>query len=270
MKDPRNMTFNELKTWLSERLQMRGAAAADVNIRRGEAPYEQPVRLWKSGADPFRDNFSRAVLELVGEAGAKPWEPVHFHELGLLLEAADLWEAVKPLEDVAHSRRLLQHGNGPQLHMLALRTLLALGWKGTPEFWLAQREAVGARWPGIIFEGLAQQDVDLAFAHLPELATNREAIREVLNLFPGLMRDLKLGISALREKCQRAVAKLHPDAAEGMRAWFRSRNYSLELPVGQAHPSLGAALQSVLGDQSGPRMLTPMLCGKSNGECVPA
>src|ERR1039458_5026179 len=134
MKDPRNMTFNELKTWLRDRLQMRGAAAADISIRRDEAPYEQPAKLWESGSDTFRIDFRRAVMDLVAEAGAAPWEPAHFNELGLLIEATNLWEAITPLEDVAQSKRLLEHDHGPQLHMLALRTLLVLLWTGRSDF----------------------------------------------------------------------------------------------------------------------------------------
>ena len=270
MKDSRNMTFNELKSWLRDRLQMRGNAAADVSIRRDEAPYEQPAKLWKAGDDEFRINFKRAVMDLIAEAGAAPWEPAHFNELGLLIEATNLWEAVTPLEDIAQSKRLLEHDHGPQLHMLALRTLLALRWTGTPDFWLGQKEAVGARWPGIIFEGLARQDVDLAFGHLPELVTSRETMREVLHLFPGLMRDLKLGVSTLRERCRSVVDKLPPDAAAAMRDWFRLRDYPIELPAGQVNLSLIVAIQNVLVHESGPRFRSPMLCGRSEGNCVPA
>jgi hypothetical protein len=270
MKDPRNMTFNELKRWLSDRLQMRGNAAADISIRRDEAPYEQPAKLWQSGSDTFRINFKRAVMDLIAEAGAAPWEPAHFNELGLLIEAANLWEAVTPLEDIAQSKRLLEHDHGPQLHMLALRTLLALRWTGTLDFWLAQKEAVGTRWPGIIFEGLARQDVDLAFGQLSELVTSRETMREVLHLFPGLMRDLRLGISTLRERCRSVVDKLPPDAAVAMRDWFRLRNYPIELPARQVNLSLTVAIRSVLVHDSEPRFRTPMLCGRSEGNCVPA
>jgi hypothetical protein len=231
------MTFNELKTWLRDRLQMRGTAAADISIRHDEAPYEQPAKLWQSGNDTFRINFMRAVMDLIAEAGAAPWEPAHFNELGLLIEATNLWEAVTPLEDVAQSKRLLEHDHGPQLHM---------------------------------FEGLARQDVDLAFGHLPELVTSRETMREVLHLFPGLMRDLKLGVSTLRERCRSVVDKLPPDAAAAMREWFRLRNYPIELPAGQVNLSLIVAIQSVLVHESGPRFRSPMLCGRSEGNCVPA
>jgi len=269
MKDPRQMTFGELKKWLSDHLQMRGAAAADINMRRDESPYERPVELWKSSGDEFRSNFKRAVMDLVAEAGATPWEPEHFHELGLLLEAADLWEAVGPLEDIAHSTRLLSHEDGPQLHMLALRTLLALRWKGTLDFWLAQKELVGTRWPGIIFEGLAQQDVEIAFEQLPDLVSSGEAMREVLNLFPGLMRDLKVSISSMREMCRDTIGALRPEAAEAVREWFRLRNYPLgDVALGVTYVSLSVALRGFLGNESEPRVLSPMLCARANGRCL--
>ncbi len=268
MKDPTQMTSSELTSWLRERLCSRGTAAADVNIRRGEAPYERPAALWKSGSEDFRNNFRRAVLHLVEEAGAAPWEPAHFNELVLLLEAANLWEAVSPLETIAQSRGLLQHEHGPQLHMLARRTLLALGWKGTLEFWLAQKQWVGNRWPGIIFAGLARQDVELAFSQLPDLATGREAMREILNMLPGLMRAANLGISEARANGQRVVASLRPEAAELLREWFRLRDYPLEPNEAPANGNLRAALRAALGNESEPRFRNATLRGRFNNDCV--
>jgi len=49
------------------------------------------------------------------------------------------------------------------------------------------------------------------------------------------MRDLKIGISTLREKCRNKVGKLPPEAAEAMREWFRLRNYLLDDSVKQTH-----------------------------------
>jgi hypothetical protein len=270
MKEAREMTSGELKTWLKARLQMKGSAAADIGMRRDEAPYELPLQFWKSGDDEFRSRFRQAVMDLVSEAAAEPWEPRHFNDLALLIEAAALWESVRPLEEIAQSRDLLKHRLGPQLHMLALRTLLALGWKGTPDFWLAQRILVGERWPAIIFEGLANHDVNMAFEHLPTLAASREAMRDILNLFPGLMRYLKLDISTLREKSAEAIAMLNPEAAEVMREWFRLRNYKLSGPAKAIHVSLGQALRRMLGGDSEPRAYTPMLCTTSARGCVVA
>jgi hypothetical protein len=268
MNDPRTMNFSELKVWLRDRLHLRGTAAADINLQREEAPYERPVALWKSGSDDFRNDFRRAVLDLVAEAATQPWQPKPFNELSLLLETADLWEAVRPLESAARSPRLLQHDGGDQLHMLVLRTLLALGWTGTPEFWLAQKDLVGTRWPGIIFEGLARQDVDLAFSRLPDLASGQEGMRLVLQLFPGLMRDLSLGMSTLRTHASTIVDKLQPEAADTLREWFRLRDYPLIPTASGAKSRLLVALGSFLGPDSAPRFRSPMLCGSPNGDCV--
>jgi len=260
MKDPKDMTFNDLKTWLRDRLQMRGAAAADINFRIDEAPYERPVQLWKSGSDEFRDNFKRAVLALIEEVGKGAWSPEHFHELALLIEEANLKDASRPLETIAQNRSLLKHETGQQLHMLALRTLLAVGWTGSLDFWLAQEELVGDRWPGIIFDGLAQQDVALAFDKLPELVDNQKTMRGILDLFPGLMRDLRLGISTLSCHCSSIVSKLPPDAAQAMRNWFSVRKYPLDERMLTVNSSLIIGIRKNLpSGESAPRHLSPFL-----------
>jgi hypothetical protein len=225
MKDALQMKYQELKSWLRDRLQMQGDAALDINTRIDESPYERPVKLLKTETDDFRYELKRAILDLVAEAGAQPWKPEHFHELAMLLEAANFWEAVGPLEDIVHSRKLLAHESGAQLHMLTLRTLLALGWKGTPDFWRSQKELVGQRWPGIIFEGLVLHDIRMGFEALPELVASQEAMREVLNLFPGLMLELKASMTTWRDECRRIVDKLPVEAADAMREWFRMRGF---------------------------------------------
>jgi hypothetical protein len=264
------MNYNELKAWLSDRLQMLGTAASDINIRRDEAPYEKPVELWKSGSVQFRNDFQRAVLDLVSEACSQPWEPNNLNEMCLLLQAAKIREAAGLLEAVTSSQRLLRQMHGEQLHMLLLRTLLALGWIGSPEFWLTQKKLVGANWPGIVFRGLVRQDVELGFQQLPDLASSRESMLQILNLFPILMRDLNVSISDLRKYSSIALKKLNPNAAEALREYFRLQNYTLDMPDRRVSSGLRIALISVLADGSEPRFLSPMLCGVSDGRCVAA
>ncbi len=270
MKDPHEMTFGELKSWLSDRLQLRGVAAADIDIRRDEAPYERPVQLWKAATGEFHNNFLRAVLDLISDAAAVPWDAKSFNELALLIEAGNFWEAVRPLEDIAHSKHLMRVAHGPQLHMLALRTLLALGWKGTPDFWLAQKELVAGRWPGVIFDGLAQHGLMKAFVQLPVLATSTETMRQILDLFPGIMRDLKVNMLELQEMSRRIVADLSTEAAESLREWFRLHNYPLTAEVESKHPLLQAALRSFLGSDSAPKATTPILCKQAESNLLAA
>ena len=143
----------------------------------------------------------------------------------------------------------------------ACRTLLALRWKGTLDFWLSQEQLVGDRWPAIVFAGLARQDVDLAFDQLPGLVADGRSMRGVLNLLPGLMREVRLSISDVRAKCRNVVGRLQPQAAEVMREWFRLQNYPLDAPQPGFNPSLLEVLRTVLGLQSAPRTRSASLCG---------
>jgi hypothetical protein len=247
MKDPRDMTTGELKSWLADRLRMRGPASADIDLRRDEAPYERPLQIWKTAEGNLHHDLLRAILALVEEAATEPWEPDSFDQLVRLIEAGRIGEATSVLETLAHSRRLLSSEQGAQLHMQALRTLLALGWTGSLEFWLAKRSIVGARWPALIFKGLARHSLEVAFAQLPSLALDAKAMRQILDLFPGLMRDQKLTISHLQDFSRNVFAQLPLDSADLLREWFALRGISLAPAIVRVHYSLITALEYELG-----------------------
>jgi hypothetical protein len=264
------MSFAELKSWLNDRLRMRGDAAADIDLRRDEAPYERPLKLWKTTSGEFHNDALRAILDLVEEATVAPWNPDAFNQLALLIEAGNFWEAIRPLEALAHSTGLLKQEHGPQLRMLALRTLLALGWKGSTDFWLSQQEVIGNRWPGVIFNGLAQNDLGIAFSRLPALITDAESMRDILNLLPGIMRDSRVNMASLREMSRRILPAIPPDAAETMSEWFFLRNYPLTENNGSANPGLEAALRVFLKEDIAPRVTVSRLCKPAPRELMSA
>jgi hypothetical protein len=241
------MNAGELKNWLADRLRMRGPASADLDLRRDEAPYERPLQLWKTAEGNLHHEFLRAVLALVEEAADEAWEPESFDQLVRLIEAGRIGEAAGALETLAHSRRLLASDGGAQLHMQALRTLLALGWTGSLEFWQAQSAVVGSRWPGLIFRGLARNNLETAFAELPSLAVDAQAMRQVLDLFPGMMRNQKLTISDLRDLGFHVIGRLPQESANLFREWFALRDAPLPLVINVVHFSLKSALVQELG-----------------------
>jgi hypothetical protein len=226
---------------------MRGPASADLDLRRDEAPYERPLQLWKTAEENFHHEFLRAVLALVEEAAAQLWEPESFDQLVRLIEAGKIGEATVVLEAIAHSRRLLITEEGAQLHMQTLRTLLALGWTGSLEFWLSQRAVVGARWPGLIFKGIARHSLEVAFAQLPLLAVDAKAMRQILDLFPGLMRDRKLTLFDLQELSRDIINCLPANSAQLLREWFAFRNAPLPAIINVVHISLKTVLALELG-----------------------
>lgn len=227
MKDPTQLGPDELKAWLRDHLQMRGSAATAINVRYDESPFEKPSALWKAGDEAFRDRLQQAVLDFIQESARGEWTPEAFHQLGFLIEACPLPRTATALEDLVQGQRLRHPEAGPQLHMLALRTLLALGWKGTPAFWKSQQPLIGDRWPSIIFEGLAYHDLDLAFDTLPKLARDPQSMREIFNLFPGLMRTAQISLQELVSQSGRIINKLEAEPASLLREWFSLRGIEL-------------------------------------------
>lgn len=227
MKDPTQLDADALKSWLRDHLQMKGSAALAIDVRHDESPFDKPAALWKSGDAPFRERLFQAVLDFLIEAAEGSWSPEPFHQLCFLIQACPLPRIEPALEDLIQGRRLLELDAGAQLHMLTLRTLLALGWKGSPSFWNSQQSIIGERWPSILFEGLAQHGLPLAFDALPQLAKDAHAMRQIFNLFPGLMRTLHVSTNELAHETSRVLDRLEPTAGALLREWFVLRGFAL-------------------------------------------
>jgi len=254
------MTSNELKQWLRDRLNFRGAPAAEINTRRDEAAYEYPAVVWQRAEDELRNDFRRTLIELVKESASGDWTLEGFHELMRLLEATSLYEAVQPLQEITTSLRNVSTTEAIQRRMLTLRTLLSLGWKGTPDFWLSQIEAIGSKWPELIFLGLAQHDLRMAFERLPDLL-DKGPIDDVLMTFPIVMERADGGISAMHRLAQRVIGLLRPADADKLREWFAQQEYPLEQEQLDSTWKLRVALRSFFGNNLAPRARTPKLCG---------
>jgi len=115
MTNPHEMSGPELKDWLRNLLQTRGEAAAGLDARSGEAPYEPALRSWESGSPGFRQEFTRAVNALVKEARSGTWLPDPFHELATLIESTEMFEASESLEELAHASVPLENEHASRL-----------------------------------------------------------------------------------------------------------------------------------------------------------
>jgi hypothetical protein len=236
---------------------MKGSAALAINVRHDESPYEKPSALWKTGDATFRERLVQVVRDFLMESTEGRWSPESFHQLCFLIEACPLPRLEPALEDLIQERRLLRLEDGAQLHMLTLRTLLGLGWKGSPAFWRSQQPIIGERWPSILFEGLSQHGLPLAFDALPELARDPQAMREIQNLFPNLMRNLRVSINDLANEAARISHSLHSEPAALLQEWFTLRKVTFRsLPRTRWNPTLISAVNRDLGSESAPRFRT--------------
>ena len=264
MKNPREMSPGELKTWLSAHLQGVDSPAADIEIRRDEAPYEQPALFWKSGTESFRHSLRQAIIDLLDESAAKPWTPRAFNELMRVVEVAKLDEAEDSIEQIVRRRSFLTGTTGMQLHMQALRTLLALGWNGTLNFWLLQEKLLDGRWPALIFKGLSKHGLDVAFAHLATIVVSKTVMQDVLNLFPRIMETEPGGISKLWDGVNSIAPSLPAEAVALAKEWFRLQNYPP--PKSFTDPRLDnllVGIRGIVGDVN-PKPTVAALAGRMN------
>ena len=225
MPDLQNMSFADLRAWLSDRLQLRGPAATDINQRIDEPAYERPLAEWEEGEGDFRDRLERACTALVSDVAENQWATDHAHNLAALIEQAEMVRAIPPLETAARTKAWLFGADGPQRHMIALRALLGLNWRGEPNFWLQHHELLGRRYPEMAFKGLLQQGHEPAFARLGEVADSPEAMRQVLILFPSLITSI--GIERLRGLLVIAADSITREVYVAIAEWGRARGYDL-------------------------------------------
>lgn len=142
----------------------------------------------------------------------------------VLIEEGEMVEVGKELTDIAYTHAWAQGNDGVQRHMLALRGLLGIGSRQTPQFWLDERERLGGPYPELVFRGLAAHGLEVAFDHLWELATDVEAAKRIAGLFPRLIEDA--GQERVRKLATGAMqCCLTPAVADYLNEWFPDREF---------------------------------------------
>lgn len=202
----------------------------DLDRRYEETPYDRALALWTQvQLGRGRRAFLRALEELLDDAVHQPWPPMHFHNLLALIELGRIEELIRPLEALAHSGGLRWRKDGVNRHVRVLRCLMALGWKGTgPSFWLDQWQSVLPRQhPELIFAGLSLHGADIAFQHLPDLASDAASARGVTHLFPTLVKQLSL--QGLIDRIRSCWDRLRPKARLEIERWFEAHGVGRNL-----------------------------------------
>ncbi|HZF07895.1 MAG TPA: hypothetical protein VFE33_03805 [Thermoanaerobaculia bacterium] len=212
-----------LEAYLQDLLYDRGAAAGEIDQRRQELPYHPLLAEYRHGDEPMRDRLRRASLNLLTETAHSPWPLDPLGYLLTFLEEAAISDAIEPLKSVVNSGAWLHQSEGQQRQMLALRTLLGLGWLGDPQFWLDQDKSLSHAYPALAFRGLLQHGLEYAFSHMKELVRNPAQADKVLRLFPSLIQRYPL--TDVKRETQRALADVSPEILLRFEEWFESRGY---------------------------------------------
>jgi len=226
-----NASVNELKGLLRDRFQMRGPWAADTGTRESEFPYDLPLELWKEADEGLRRRLVQAARDLLAEIPGEGWSAEAIEWLVAFIDRADLTELIPALQSVAERGQWLKGtDDGPRCHMLVLRTLLGLGWKGTPSFWRGLPDEINARYPALGFRGLlAQGDLAEAFAHLPHVLRDKGSATRIIDVLSPLVR--RVGSGEVRKHLRLILARLPREVKAEFQRWFRVHGWGrLVLP----------------------------------------
>jgi len=226
-----DLNFDDLRTYVRDLLHERGPAGTDIDQFRQELPYHPLLRHYQQASDGLRDRLNRVGLALLEETAAETWPVESLHYLLTFIEEGRMESGIEALKSIVSSGAWLERPGGRQLQMLALRTLLGLGWLGDPNFWLRQGRLLAGEYPELIFRALVAHDVELAFEHLGEFAAWPAQAAHILRLYPSLIE--RHSLETVRALTSRAAAKLDPEVMIKIDAWFRQRGY------GSIAPSVG-------------------------------
>lgn len=231
------LTDAEVAVRIKDVLFDRGEASLTFDRQRDEAPFEVVLQEAKELDGRDWDRLERISLRLVEESQAWPVEQQHF--LLTLIEEAAFKAAIPLLRRWAESGAMLKTEQGAIRHQMVLRSLLGLGWRGSPPFWLEQSRALEGRFPELIFRALLGHGLDFAFIHLPRLVSSGDHIDRILRLFPELVETASM--VELQLAFRRAKPRLPPVLRHSIETWLTDRSAYPEEPDDDAFVSYAAA-----------------------------
>jgi len=220
----RDASIAEVADVLRQHFQLRGPMAPDPGAREIEFAYDLPLKWWREADGELRRSLVQASETLIKEIPRPDWSAEAVEALVTFIDLAEMDQLRFALQDAVESGRWLKaEDDGLRHQMVALRTLLDLGWAGTPGFWRNLPADLNARYPALAFRGLLEQGPGLAFAWLPHLATDPRAVRRIVDVLSSLIRDE--GSEAVCEKLRAVCPQLEHEVVAEFERWFRAHGW---------------------------------------------
>lgn len=177
-----SLSRDEMRAWISARLRGEDTTVPG-DVRQGEPPYYLLAQIYPELDRDSRLYTRQVVQELLRDMSRNPnslWRGESGHALLLLTQRLGEKEFVPPVREMAEDGKFLvlsEEQGADDLHRRLLQSLIALGWKGTLEFWREQFERAPLRYSGLAFAGLSRIALQHAFGLLPDLPWDSKEVQ---------------------------------------------------------------------------------------------
>ena len=213
----------ELRDWMFARLHSQ-----DILVPGGFGQAEMPhfllAQIYPQLSRPARQDMENIVEEFARKMARHnegAWQGDAADELLLLAQTVCGGTTVNQdvigyIEEMAQAFRFFNADNDGQidLHYRLLQSLVALTWRGTPEFWRGQVRLAPNRYAGVAFSGLALISPREAVALLTEIQWSDAVEDQIFTNLPDFLEEYQTScvlplfqcyLPAMRERTRTAI-----------------------------------------------------------------
>jgi hypothetical protein len=225
------LSRDELQEWIGECLRGEDVQVP-IDFREGDRYYDLIELLYPRLKRSVREDIQSIVLENLEDLARNPespWRGEAGDELLLLAQSLCGDEIFDLLVEMAISQRLFAADEAAaviDLHYRVLQTLVALGYRGAPEFWRAQARLRPDRYAGVTFSGLAIIAPAQAIDWLAEIEWTDAVEDRILWALPGFVD--RGGLARMAALVERSWLRLPPRAQFAFRQFFAEEGHPLE------------------------------------------
>ncbi len=218
-----NLSESELRDWIFARLHSQDMLVPG-GFGRAELPHFLLTQIYPQLSRPARQDMENIVEDFVRKMARhneSEWQGDAADELLLLAQTVCGGTTINQavigyIEEMAQSLNFFNADNDGQidLHYRLLQSLVALGWRGRPEFWREQVRRASKRYTGVAFSGLALISPKEAVALLTEIEWSDAVEDQIFTNLPDFLEEYQIScvlplfqryLPAMRERTRAAI-----------------------------------------------------------------
>lgn len=231
IKSIEDLSYDELKEWIELRLHDKDTQIPS-DFRQGDTPYYIISLLYSKLNRHMREDIDGIVREFVRDMARNPntiWKGEAGHQLLLLNNSISAEETRGFLLEMVESRMFFVEDVlllAEDLHLRVLQTLVSLGHRLNPEFWIKQYRLAPERYAKIVFNGLELIAPEQAIRFMASIDSVETVERILFITFPSLLDEY--GVAKIALLVEEYLPRMKPGVRAAVQSFFADEGYTLK------------------------------------------